>query len=99
MNIYVGNLPYAVNSQDLRSLFEQYGAVDSASVIADKFTGKSRGYGFVEMPNGEEGNRAIEAINGSELSGRALVVNEARPRQDRPAGPNGGGEFRRRREG
>ncbi len=84
MNIYVGNLPYATSDQDLRSYFESYGAVESASVITDKFTGRSRGFGFVQMPNSDEGLQAIESTNGKEWNGRALVVNEARPRDERP---------------
>lgn len=89
MNIYVGNLPYNTTDDDLKTAFAPFGTVDSASVIKDKFSGQSRGFGFVEMSAKEEGERAIEQLNGQELEGRALVVNEARPREARP--PRGGG--------
>ena len=82
-NIYVGNLSYDSNEESLRSLFEQYGTVHSAKVITDRDTGRSRGFGFVEM-DGEGSDAAIEALNGYELDGRALRVNEARPRESRP---------------
>lgn len=84
MNIYVGNLPYSTGDTELRQMFEEFGAVDSASVVKDKFTGRSRGFGFVEMPDGDGGNRAIESMNGRAMGGRNLVVNEARPREERP---------------
>jgi len=84
MNIYVGNLPYSMGDAELRSVFEEFGAVDSASVVKDKFTGRSRGFGFVEMSDGDAGSRAIEATNGRAVAGRNLVVNEARPREERP---------------
>jgi RNA recognition motif-containing protein len=84
MNIYVGNLPYSMNDDELRASFAEFGAVQSASVVKDKFTGRSRGFGFVEMPDGAAGNQAIEAMNGRNLGGRPLVVNEARPRDERP---------------
>lgn len=84
MNIFVGNLPYSATDADLRSAFEAHGTVSSASVILDKFTGKSRGFGFVEMPNREEALAAISALNEKELKGRTLRVNEAQPREDRP---------------
>ncbi len=102
MNIFVGNLSYQATDEDLRAAFEAYGQVSSASVIIDKFTGKSRGFGFVEMPNAEEGQRAVQALNDSELKGRAIKVNEARPREDRPprrdfgGGGGGGGGYRDR---
>lgn len=83
MNIYVGNLPYTMDDAELRSVFEEFGTVDSASVVKDKFTGRSRGFGFVEMPDAD-GNGAIEATNGKPVAGRNLVVNEARPREQRP---------------
>ena len=83
MNIYVGNLPYTMDDTELRGVFEEYGQVESASVIKDKFTGRSRGFGFVEMPD-SEGNNAIEETNGRSVGGRNLVVNEARPREQRP---------------
>mgnify|MGYP000499628245 CR=1 FL=1 len=103
MNIFVGNLSYQATDEDLKAAFEAYGQVSSASVIIDKFTGKSRGFGFVEMPNAEEGQRAIQALNDSEIKGRQVKVNEARPREDRPprrdfggGGGGGGGGFRDR---
>ena len=83
MNIFVGNISYGTTEDTLRSLFEQYGEVSSVKVIKDRGTGRSRGFGFVEMPNDDEARAAIEAINGQEVEGRALNVNEARPRSDR----------------
>jgi RNA recognition motif-containing protein len=95
MNIYVGNLPYSVGDDDLRNAFEEYGSVDSARVIMDRDSGRSKGFGFVEMGNDAEANAAIEGLNGQDLGGRPLTVNEARPRADR--GPRrGGGGFDRR---
>ena len=79
MNIFVSNLSYAINDDDLRQAFEEYGEVSSAKVITDKFTGRSRGFGFVEMSD-EHGQKAIEELNGAEFDGRALVVKEANPR-------------------
>ena len=84
MNIYVGNLPYSTDRAELRAVFEQYGEVSSARVVTDRETGRSRGYGFVEMPNAEQAQAAIEALNGNEIGGRKAVVNEARPREERP---------------
>ena len=84
MNIYVGNLPYTMDDNELRSAFSEFGAVTSASVVKDKFTGRSRGFGFVEMADAASGNQAIEAMNGRNMAGRPLVVNEARPREERP---------------
>ena len=94
MNIFVGNLPYGVTDHDLRQAFEAHGAVSSASVILDKFTGKSRGFGFIEMPNQAEAQAAIAGVNGKEIQGRAMRVNEAQPREDRPPRRerSGGGE-------
>lgn len=87
MNIYVGNLAYDCTDEDLRQAFAACGQVDSARVITDKFTGKSRGFGFVEMPNAAEGQAAITALNGKPIKGRELRVNEARPKtDDRPGG-------------
>jgi len=80
MNIYVGNLDYNVNENDLSGIFEDFGAVTSAKVITDKFTGKSKGFGFIEMENDEEANAAIQELNGATLENRKMVVNEARPR-------------------
>ncbi|HEO71987.1 MAG TPA: RNA-binding protein [Candidatus Hydrogenedentes bacterium] len=81
MNIYVGNLSYDTDDASLRSAFEQHGAVDDARVIQDKYTGRSRGFGFVEMPNDSEAKTAIERMEGANLDGRPLRVNEARPRE------------------
>lgn len=91
MNIYVGNLPYSVRDQDLLTLFSEYGNVSSAKVIIDRETDRSKGFGFVEMPSADEGTNAISKLNGHEFAGRALRVNEARPREDRPRGGPGGG--------
>ncbi|CAN5566827.1 RNA-binding protein [soil metagenome] len=84
MNIYVGNLPYSMGDAELRQSFEEFGAVSNASVVKDKFTGRSRGFGFVEMPDTDAANNAIESMNGRNLGGRPLVANEARPRDERP---------------
>jgi RNA recognition motif-containing protein len=84
MNLYVGNLAYSVTSDDLRAAFEAYGAVDRANVISDRETGRSKGFGFVEMPNNSEADAAIKGLNDSALDGRPIRVNEARPREDRP---------------
>jgi len=83
MNIYVGNLPRETGSQELREAFEAHGQVTSAKVIMDPYTGRSRGFGFVEMPNTSEARTAINTLNGSEMGGRTLKVEEARPRRDR----------------
>jgi len=82
MNIYVGNLHYDVTEDDLRSLFEQYGQVDSAKIIIDKLTGKSKGFGFIEMPDDADGQKAIDELNGAELKGRNLKVNLAREKSE-----------------
>jgi RNA recognition motif-containing protein len=89
--LYVGSLPYSTTEQQLSELFSQYGTVTSAKVITDRYTGQSRGFGFVEMSTGEEAQKAIAALNGSALGGRTLVVNEARPQEKRPYGGGGGG--------
>ena len=81
MNIYVGNLPYSISEADLEQAFSAHGSVTSANVILDRETGRARGFGFVEMGDDDEGRAAIEALNGTELGGRKLVVNEARPRR------------------
>jgi RNA recognition motif-containing protein len=83
MNIYVGNLSFNTNDNDLRSTFEQFGNVDSARVATDRESGRSRGFGFVEMSNDSEARKAIEGTNGRDLQGRTLNVNEARPREER----------------
>ena len=93
MNIYVGNLSYSVISEELRKAFEQFGEVTSANVVTDKFTGQSKGFGFVEMPNKANGEAAIKGLDGVDLKGRSIRVNEARPRTE--GGPGGGGGARR----
>ena len=90
-NIYIGNLSFSVTDQQLQETFSAHGTVESAKVITDKFTGSSRGFGFVEMSSQEEAEKAIEALNGTELDGRALTVNMAKPRGDAPRGGNRGG--------
>ena len=95
MRLYVGNLSYDAGEDELRAAFEPHGAVTDVRVVRDRETGRSRGFGFVEFGTPEEGNKAIEAMNGVELSGRAIVVNEARERTDR-AGQGGGGGGRQR---
>jgi RNA recognition motif-containing protein len=87
MNIYVGNLAYSVTDADLSQAFGAFGSVANASVIKDKFSGQSKGFGFVEMPNNAEGNEAIKNLNEKPLKGRNMRVNEAKPREDRPARP------------
>ncbi len=96
MNIYVGNLPYNMGDSELREAFEEYGAVDSATVIKDRYTGKSRGFGFVEMPDNGEAQAAIDGINGQDFGGRSLTVNEARAREERGNRGGGGGGGGRR---
>jgi RNA recognition motif-containing protein len=91
MKLYVGNLSFQTSSQDLQELFSQTGTVESASVVEDRDTGRSRGFGFVEMSSKEEGQAAIAQFNGKEVNGRALTVNEAKPREDRRPGGGGGG--------
>lgn len=85
MNIYIGNLAYSVTEDELRDAFSEYGQVDSASIINDKFSGRSKGFGFVDMPNDSEARNAIESLNEKELNGRTIKVNEAKPREERPA--------------
>ncbi|QSH41457.1 RNA-binding protein [Lentisphaerota bacterium ZTH] len=97
MNLYVGNLPYSTGQAELQTLFENHGEVDSARVITDRETGRSKGFGFVEMTNDEEARSAIEALNGTDVEGRNIVVNEARPRTERDN--RGGGGFRGNRGG
>jgi cold-inducible RNA-binding protein len=91
--LYVGNLAFQTSSQDLQELFAQAGTVESASVIEDRDTGRSKGFAFVEMSTEEEAQAAIEQFNGKEIAGRALKVNEARPRENRPGGGGGGRGF------
>lgn len=85
MNIYAGNLAYSITDHSLQEAFEEFGTVDSARVIQDRDSGRSKGFGFVEMPNADEAQAAIEALNGKDIDGRAITVNEARPK------PQGGG--------
>ncbi len=87
MNIYIGNLEYGVTEDELRNAFGEFGEVSSASIITDKFTGRSKGFGFVEMPNDAEASAAIDALNDSDLNGRSIKVNQARPREERPSRP------------
>jgi RNA recognition motif-containing protein len=92
MNIYVGNLSWSMKDQDLQNLFTPFGEVASAKIINDKITQRSKGFGFVEMPNDEEAQAAIAQLNGNEIEGRNLVVNESRPKQE----GGGGGGFRKK---
>jgi RNA recognition motif-containing protein len=89
--LYVGNLSYDTTDSDLRRLFEEFGSVESAQVIMDRDTGRSKGFGFVEMGRDQEAQAAINALNGREVEGRSLTVNEARPREDRGGRSGGGG--------
>ncbi len=93
MKLYVGNLSFQTSSEDLQQLFGQAGTVESSSVVEDRETGRSRGFGFVEMSTKDEGQKAIEQFNGKEVDGRALNVNEAKPREDRNGGGGGRGGF------
>ena len=88
MNIYVGNLSWGVSDQDLRELFEAFGQVDRANIIKDRETSRSKGFGFVEMPDDASGQKAIEEMDGKEVDGRNVRVNEARPKEDRPRRDN-----------
>lgn len=90
MRIYVGNLPYSVTDDDLRNIFGEFGDLSTAEVIKDKFSGQSKGFGFVEMPNNSEADAAIKGLNETDMKGRKLTVNEARPRAERPRGGGGG---------
>jgi RNA recognition motif-containing protein len=104
VNIYVGNLSFGTNEEELQELFGAYGQVASAAIIKDRYSGESRGFGFVEMPNRTEAEAAIAALNGKDFKGRNLNVNEARPREDRPRGGGfqrggGGGRGRGERRG
>ncbi len=89
--LYVGNLPYGVSSSDLESMFSAHGTVQSAEVISDRMTGRSKGFGFVEMASDDEAQAAISALNGQDQGGRPLTVNEAKPRENRSGGGGGGG--------
>ena len=98
-NIFVGNLDFNTSEDDLRHLFETYGQVDRVSIMTDRDTGRSRGFGFVEMANAEDGEKAIAALNGNQVGGRKLNVNEARPKTERGGGGGGGGRDRGGRGG
>ena len=98
-NIFVGNLDFNTGEEELRQVFEAYGQVDRVSIMTDRETGRSRGFGFVEMTNSEDGEKAIAALNGSQLGGRTLNVNEARPKVDRGGGGGGGDRDRGGRGG
>ncbi len=98
MNIYLGNLPYNINEDEIMELFEEYGNVSTVKLITDKFTGKSKGFGFVEMPGDDDAKKAIEELNGKEVKGRNITVNQAREKTDDDRGGNRGGggrNFRR----
>jgi len=99
LNIYVGNLPRTATDEDVRKLFESHGEVSQVKLIKDNFTGELRGFGFVEMPNSTEAQAAIKANDGTEMEGRKLIVNEARPKTDRPSSGGGGGGGRPRTGG
>lgn len=96
INIYVGNLSFGATEDELKGLFQSYGAVDSAKIISDQFTGRSRGFGFIEMSNREEGLKAIEELDSKDFNGRSLKVNEARPKTNTRGGGSGGGGGQRR---
>lgn len=93
MNIYVGNLAYSVTEDQLRSAFSEFGSVDSVNVITDKFTGQSKGFGFVEMSDNSEADAAMKALNDTALGGRNMKVNQAKPREARPPRSGGGGRW------
>lgn len=95
MNIYVGNLNYDTTEDELKQAFEQYGQVESVKIISDRYTGRSKGFGFIEMPVDDEARAAIEGLDGSDLGGRNLKVNEAKPREDRGNRGGGGGRGKR----
>ena len=94
MNIYIGNLPHASTEEEVKAIFESHGQVASVKIITDKFTGNSKGFGFVEMPNDAEAKAAIDALNQTEVGGRRVRVNEAQPREARPPRSNNGGNRR-----
>jgi cold-inducible RNA-binding protein len=98
-NIFVGNLSFNTSEDELRQMFEPYGQVDRVSIMTDRDTGRSRGFGFVEMANNDDGEKAITALNGSQVGGRTINVNEARPKTERGSGGGGGGGYGRDRGG
>jgi RNA recognition motif-containing protein len=94
MDIYVGSLPYNITEEELKQAFQAFGNVESVNIVKDKFTGKSKGFGFVKMPSQEEAQAAVDGLNGKEFKGRTLTVNKARPKSEgRPAREGGGGRF------
>jgi RNA recognition motif-containing protein len=96
MNIYVGSLHFKMNEAELKELFEEYGEVTTAKIIIDKYSGKSKGFGFVEMPNEAEAKKAIKELNGAEVQGRNIIVNESIERTDKRSNYRGGGDSDRR---
>jgi cold-inducible RNA-binding protein len=92
-NLYVGNLPHSTTESELRSLFETHGAVEKVTLVTDRDTGRSRGFGFVEMTNAADADKAAAALNGTDLGGRTLTINEAKPKAERPRGGGGGRRF------
>jgi RNA recognition motif-containing protein len=94
-NLYVGNLPHSTTEDELRNLFQPHGAIEKVSMVTDRETGRSRGFAFVEMTDAGEAEKAIAALSGTELGGRALTINEAKPKTDRPRGGGGGGGGKR----
>jgi cold-inducible RNA-binding protein len=90
-NLYVGNLPHSTTESELRTLFQAHGDIEKVSIVTDRETGRARGFAFVEMTNAGEADKAIAALNGTELGGRTLTINEAKPKADRPRGGGGGG--------
>ncbi len=99
MNIYVANIPWKASEDQLKQLFAEYGEVSSAKIVMDKVTQRSRGFGFVEMPDDAAARQAISTLNGADFLGKNLVVNEARPREERPRSGGGGGGYGRRSGG
>lgn len=93
MNIYVGNLPYAVTDAELREAFSRFGEVSRVQLISDKFTGESKGFGFVEMDNNSQADAAIKGLNGTEMKGRKITVNQAKPKTERPSHGGGGRRY------
>ncbi len=91
-NLYVGNLPHSTTESELRGVFEAHGAVERVSIVTDRETGRARGFAFVEMTDPSEADKAVAALNGSQLGGRALKINEAKPKTDSPRGGSGGGK-------
>jgi RNA recognition motif-containing protein len=95
MNIFVGSLPFGLEEAELKEIFEEYGEVASAKIISDKFSGRSKGFGFIEMPDEDNAKRAIDELNGAELDGRTIVVNKAEEKKQEPRRSGGGGGFNR----